>query len=515
VKSQPLLTTAVYTSVTQIPQAQWDALFSPAPDGYYFFKTIEETLKDQFQPYYLTLYKNGEIACIAPCFTMNYSLATTVDGPFKKVLDRLGSTVTKFLTLRVLICGCPTAEGRIGIKDQLDREIVELLAGRMFTLAKEKKAGLVAFKEFSPQYDPLFSLLRKSGFHKMSSYPAAMLEINFNNFEDYLSSLSKVTRKNLRKKFRQAGELAKVEMETVNSLNENLDEVYTLYLNTLNKSGVQFEILTKDFFKKISQNMPGETRYFLWRINGKLAAFDLCLVSGGTLIDEYIGMDYTLAYQYHLYYVTFRDVFNWCLQNNVKTIQGGSLNYDPKKRLDFVFVPQSIFLKHKNSFLNFFFGILCKILQPDNFDPVLKAAKKTKNGFFWKIFTLIFFADLAEAAADLFFKKGTSATGITNVTLHNLAPFTEHLLTSPLLWIGIAFYFVNFLFWITALSKVDLSVAFPIGSTTYVIVPLLAMIFLGERVIWSQWLGIILIIVGIFFVSQSKEQVTAKQDIEE
>jgi drug/metabolite transporter (DMT)-like permease len=41
------------------------------------------------------------------------------------------------------------------------------------------------------------------------------------------------------------------------------------------------------------------------------------------------------------------------------------------------------------------------------------------------------------------------------------------------------------------------------------------MIFLGERVIWSQWLGIILIIVGIFFVSQSKEQVTAKQDIEE
>ena len=128
---------------------------------------------------------------------------------------------------------------------------------------------------------------------------------------------------------------------------------------------------------------------------------------------------------------------------------------------------------------------------------------------------MIFFADLAEAAADLFFKKGTSATGITNVTLHNLAPFTEHLLTSPLLWIGIAFYFVNFLFWITALSKVDLSVAFPIGSTTYVIVPLLAMIFLGERVIWCQWLGIILIIVGIFFVSQSKEQVTAKQDIEE
>ena len=126
--------------------------------------------------------------------------------------------------------------------------------------------------------------------------------------------------------------------------------------------------------------MPDETRYFLWFQGDKLVAFDLCLVSGNLLVDEYIGMDYEVANRYHLYFLTFRDIFNWCLKNGVRRYESSALNYEPKKRLDFRFVPQSFYVKHLHPLGNLAFGLLSKFLRPENFDPVLKSLKgKTKR----------------------------------------------------------------------------------------------------------------------------------------
>lgn len=495
----------VSNSITETNKNDWDALFPQIPENYNFFRTIEETLSQQFKLYYITIYEGAELVCAAPCFIMDYSLDTTVEGPLKKFLAWLQRKAPQLFMFRVLICGCPMAEGRIGLKNPSRCDLIKALLDQMRSLSKKESASLIAFKDFSEAYLTHFQSILREGFHTMRNYPATELDMRFRSFEEYLASLSRVTRKGIKKKLKQVEQKTKIELEVTNTVDGSLDEVYALYLNTLNKSEVQFEKLTKEFFVKLSRNMPQETKYFLWRIDGKLAAFDLCLASCGILIDEYIGLDYKVAYQYHLYYVTFRDIFCWCLKNGIHTFQGGTLNYDPKKRLDFKFLPQYIFVKHKNIFMNFVFGILCKILKPENFDPVLKRMRNTKSSFFWKVFALIFLADTAEAVADLFFKRGTFVTGINNVTPQNFLRFTLGLLCTPHLWVGIFFYFFNFLLWIVALSKVDLSVAFPMGSTTFVIVPLLAMIFLHEKVVLTQWLGILCIIIGVFFLSKSTE----------
>jgi len=120
-----------------------------------------------------------------------------------------------------------------------------------------------------------------------------------------------------------------------------------------------------------------------------------------------------------------------------------------------------------------------------------------------KIFFLIILTDIVESVAELFFKKGTLATGITNVTLCNFFVFISKMLIVLNLWFGICLYILNFFLWIIVLSKIDLSVAYPIGSTTYIIVPLLSIIFLGERVSLIRWIGIVSIIIGIYFISKS------------
>ena len=129
--------------------------------------------------------------------------------------------------------------------------------------------------------------------------------------------------------------------------------------------------------------------------------------------------------------------------------------------------------------------------------------KKIKSGLTSKVFFLIIATDVLESIAELFFKKAAAATGIPNVALHNFLEFSLRIFTLPALWVGILFYCLNFFLWIAVLSRADLSAAFPIGSTTYIIVPVLSMLFLKEKVLLLRWAGITLIIIGICFISKS------------
>ncbi len=129
--------------------------------------------------------------------------------------------------------------------------------------------------------------------------------------------------------------------------------------------------------------------------------------------------------------------------------------------------------------------------------------KQSKGGLTFAVFALIILTDVIESFAELFWKKGTLATGIDAVTLNNVFEFLGKLLGSSGFLAGAGLYVLNFFLWITVLSRVDLSVAFPTGSTSYVIVALLSMFFLGEQISPYRWSGILLIIVGIWFISRS------------
>ena len=53
--------------------------------------------------------------------------------------------------------------------------------------------------------------------------------------------------------------------------------------------------------------MPDRARFFIWRQDGKMIAFALCLVHGDTIYDECLGLDYSVALDLHLYFYTMRD----------------------------------------------------------------------------------------------------------------------------------------------------------------------------------------------------------------
>lgn len=124
------------------------------------------------------------------------------------------------------------------------------------------------------------------------------------------------------------------------------------------------------------------------------------------------------------------------------------------------------------------------------------------------MFIMIVATDIGESIAQTFMKTGLNTIGINNITLSNLGEFALKSAASVYVWLGLFVFILNFFIWITILSRIDLSVAFPVGSTSYILVPILAMIFLHETISPLRWVGIALIIIGIHFVAKSAQTKT-------
>jgi drug/metabolite transporter (DMT)-like permease len=75
--------------------------------------------------------------------------------------------------------------------------------------------------------------------------------------------------------------------------------------------------------------------------------------------------------------------------------------------------------------------------------------------------------------------------------------------TNPLVLGGLGLYVLGAMAWLTVLSRVPLSFAYPILALSYAIVPVLAWMLLGEEVPSLRWVGIATICLGIFLVSRS------------
>ena len=130
-----------------------------------------------------------------------------------------------------------------------------------------------------------------------------------------------------------------------------------------------------------------------------------------------------------------------------------------------------------------------------------------KNGLTLKIVFFLLLNDLLETFANFCFKKSALTQGDLHIhSLPNIATFAVSMLTNFHLWLGLLCVVVIFVSWSTILSKIDLSVATPITSFSYIFVALCSWIFLHEYISPLRWLGIFFILSGIIFVSLSAQK---------
>ena len=121
----------------------------------------------------------------------------------------------------------------------------------------------------------------------------------------------------------------------------------------------------------------------------------------------------------------------------------------------------------------------------------------------WPGFSFLIVGVLLNAAAQLLLKAGTNSLGVITLTRDNWVGEFGRMAVEPHFIAGAACYGVSLVVWILGLSRVPVSIAYPLLSVGYVINAIAAYYLLGEALTVARWTGIGFIIVGVWLVARS------------
>jgi hypothetical protein len=299
--------------------ALWQKAFAKARKDSRYYDIVEDTMHPEITHRYLMITDNhGDAGSVQPFFITSVDMCEGVQGQPKAWIEKVRSFWPSFLKTRVLMVGCVAGEGVLDGDPVWQKQAVGVFKQALIEQAYNLGAGLIVFKEFRSTHRSTLDALQADGFARVPSMPMTRLHLNFASFDEYMSKLlGSATRKSLRRKFKAVDATSPLQLTVTNDISGQVDELYPLYLQIYERSGMHFEKLTKEFLVRLGTTMPDKVRYFVWRQNGKAVAFSVTTIDGETLCDEYIGLDHGCDVASCLYHYTFRDIITWAIENGI------------------------------------------------------------------------------------------------------------------------------------------------------------------------------------------------------
>ncbi len=355
---------------------EWEHCFAHLRKDSRYYEIVERTIIQNFRyKYFVIRDENRRILGIQPFFLLDQDILAGSEPGGNKLVDAIRGAFPRFLKMRTLMVGCSAGEGHLSFQDpRRQRQATIILAREIRKLARQQRAALIVLKEFPSQYRDVLTVFTRSGFARAPSMPMTQLDISrYTSFEDYLEKALKAKqRKHIRKMLRHSAEYGSIELDITSDISPIIDEVYPLYLQVYDKATLKFEKLSKEFLCQIGQKIDDKAVFFLWRRQGKLIAFAYNLKENRTLFGEYLGLDYAIAYDIHLYFYIMRDVIDWAIKNGATSFVSTALSYAPKLQMRHTLMPLDLYVRHTSPLINQVLKPALSRLTPVKRDPILK-----------------------------------------------------------------------------------------------------------------------------------------------
>lgn len=116
---------------------------------------------------------------------------------------------------------------------------------------------------------------------------------------------------------------------------------------------------------------------------------------------------------------------------------------------------------------------------------------------------LILCAVALNTAAQILIKIGMKSVGHFEFTTANITPIFLKIIQTPALLGGVSLYVFSLAAWLLTLSRVDVSVAYPMTSIGYILTAIAGYYLLQENISMMRITGIVIIMIGVYFVTRS------------
>ena len=140
-------------------------------------------------------------------------------------------------------------------------------------------------------------------------------------------------------------------------------------------------------------------------------------------------------------------------------------------------------------------------------NPGIYASKIAKHFHMWynsdmKDYILLFFNVLLTVMGQILLKQGVSKVGVIN--FRELVPKLTQVILNPYVIGGISIYGFTTFVWLVILSRVKLSIAYPMLSLGYVLTIPFSWLFFKESIPRVRIIGAIIICIGVYLVAQGE-----------
>ena len=324
-----------------------------------FLRAVEQAMADVSETGYLIGYntENEPVACTCISrFLVDGSLLT---GPkHRTVINLVRKLYPGYLKFRVFFCGLPVSIGSNSLRFAEGYEqgpILESLVTEIERLAAEMKSLVVVWKEFFDEdCSPLQGLIAH-GYQKADSLPMNVMHCSHPSFDEFCGAMRSHYRykiKKSQKKFTKSG--IRVEHVTDPQRIEQLytPEAHELYLAVFEHAEIRLEILPRQFFLNLVRELPEETSFTAVFYDDQLVGFAWGLLLGQLYRNIFVGFNYDLNEGTDLYFNTMMSDLDYGMRTGAQRVFMGQSADDFKSRLGCVQHPLSIYVKLRNTTLN-------------------------------------------------------------------------------------------------------------------------------------------------------------------
>jgi uncharacterized protein len=352
------VTVQFFNSARKVPAEAWELLPEQSVEGRWWYEALEASnLRSQFKFWYAVLRMNGEAQVLAPLFLMKVPISVILPDWVESFVNPVASLMPQVFSVRSLFVGSPCAEeGTIGVKShaELAPLMIHLnLALRKF--ARVNGADMVIWKDFQEHLEELRSLCEEQRYFAIASFPGSSKRIDagIKNFDDYLAILDSARRKRLRKKLSVSHQQGDLIVDLIQNPDAKLlDQLFALFNQTYQRGKTKFERLDISFFREVGKATPAWWVVLRDPNTFEPVAFNLCFRVGSTIIQKFMGLNYSLGKDWFLYFRLWESSMSWALTQGVTEIQCGQTGYSAKLEVGYNLFPLTNFCWHANPLIN-------------------------------------------------------------------------------------------------------------------------------------------------------------------
>jgi len=321
-------------SVTEVGQSGWDSLSGGRPFASYRWYRFGEAVLADCSPTYVTLLQEDRPLARATFWLKCREWLQITSPVMRYGAERLLRRWPLFT------CEAPlaSASGLILPESPLRAAALKAIAETSLKLGKEMDASFSLFgylddREVNqPGWPKEFSAV---------SFPDAetQLLINWHSYDEYLRSLAKSTRRNIRLHGEQAAKMGVV--VTIHPDVQELERVVTLVQDVECYHRVSQRPWTRAMLENAGMV---DSAWIAARIDGRLVGCCSLIGDGDVQIATLLGLDYSVPQFIYVYYQIMYAAVRCAIERGGRILDGGGGAYELKRRLGFQKLPDDYLL---------------------------------------------------------------------------------------------------------------------------------------------------------------------------